>query len=222
MADWQLVADPDALALTAVRQIRAAATEAIARRGIFKLVLAGGSSPLQVYRKLAQNGGDLSAWHLFYGDERCLPADHPERNSRMVEQTGLTARVGAHYPIPAELGAEQAADRYAELVRNVAPFDLVLLGMGEDGHTASLFPGQHWPDGDAIPVHGSPKPPPERVSLTPSALQRCRKMLVLVSGDGKREALNAWREGADLPVARVADLERASILVPAALLENAA
>jgi len=222
MAKWQLLDNAGDIARLASESIGKAAARAIAARGRFSLVLAGGTTPLLAYRLLAQNTQDWSRWDLYYGDERCLPVNDAQRNSHMVAQTGLTARVGGHYPIPAELGAEQAAAAYAKTIAPRMPFDLVLLGMGEDGHTASLFPGQAWPQAAVIAVHDAPKPPPDRVSLSPAALQACRQMLVLVSGEGKREALHAWRDGVDLPIARVADIAQAEVLAERCLLAEPA
>ena len=131
----------------------------------------------------------------------------------MVTATGLAARVGRHYPIPTELGAEQAAAEYRARIDKAQPFDMVLLGMGEDGHTASLFPGHHWPQASVFAVTDSPKPPRERVTLSVAALQNCRSMLVLVTGTNKAGAVQKWRNGADLPVARVGDVEHSLVLI---------
>jgi 6-phosphogluconolactonase len=104
--------------------------------------------------------------------------------------------------IPAESGPVQGADSYEKVVREAIPFDLVLLGMGEDGHTASLFPGHKQdPDRLVVSVTGAPKPPPERISLSHSGLANSLNMLVLVTGSGKRSAVARWREGESLPVA---------------------
>ena len=222
MADWQLLKDAGAVALAASERISRAARRAIAARGRFSLVLAGGTTPRQTYELLAGGGLAREAWQLYYGDERCLPPQDPARNSRMVADTGLSSGVAAHYPIPAELGPERGALAYAPLVEAALPFDMVLLGMGEDGHTASLFPGCDWPDELVIPVRGAPKPPPQRVSLGLPALHRCREMLVLVTGQAKAGAIQAWREGSDLPVARAADIPQASVLVEQGLLEAVA
>jgi 6-phosphogluconolactonase len=90
----------------------------------------------------------------------------------------------------------------------------VLLGMGEDGHTASLFPGREVPpDALVIPVHDAPKPPPDRVSLTPRVLADSRAMLVLVTGASKHSAIQAWRGGGDLPVARTAAAGHTRVLL---------
>ncbi len=221
MSTWIGCEDADALAAEAARLIRAAASEAIARHGHFRLVLAGGSTPLAAYRLLAAQPEGLADWHLYYGDERCLPAGHPERNASLVAETGLPALASRHHPIPAEGCPEGAAVRYAATIAPVMPFDLVLLGMGEDGHTASLFPGHHWPEQPVIAVEDAPKPPPRRVSLSPASLRACRQMLVLVAGAGKADAVRAWRAGEDLPVARVADLPQARVLVERRLLESA-
>jgi 6-phosphogluconolactonase len=195
----------DAVARRACQRILAAATEAIDRRGAFTLAVAGGTTPETCYKLLAEASADWAHWHIYFGDERCLPPGDPARNSTMVAAR-LTDRVPIPprqvHPIPAERGAAVAADAYTATIRTALPFDLVLLGMGEDGHTASLFPGhRHPPDALVVPVHGAPKPPPERVSLGTAALVSCRQLLVLVTGAGKRAALRQWRDGEDLPIA---------------------
>ncbi|EGV16561.1 6-phosphogluconolactonase [Thiocapsa marina 5811] len=207
----------EAVAEDAARRIRDAAGRAIDARGRFLCVLAGGRTPLAAYERLVHGSEDWARWHLFLGDERCLPPEDPDRNSRAIA-LALTERVAIppdnlHW-IPAELGAESAADRYDTLIADRIPFDLILLGMGEDGHTASLFPGHAIStDVRAAPVHEAPKPPPDRVTLTPLALAAAPERLILVTGAGKREALAAWRRGADLPVARVAALGRTDVLM---------
>lgn len=213
MTDWQTEIDAASVADTACRLIGIAAREAIAARGRFRLVLAGGTTPLVIYRRLAVSTQSWKRWSLYYGDERCLPADDPQRNSTMVGKTGLAARVGKHHPIPTELGAKAAASAYRKRIAAAMPFDLVLLGMGEDGHTASLFPGHAWPDKSVFAVANSPKPPSQRVTLGVRALQNCHSMLVLVTGESKTDAVRRWREGEPLPIAQVAATERALVLV---------
>lgn len=212
-AVWQTEADAASVADAACRLIGIAARAAIREHGEFRLVLAGGSSPLAMYRRLAVSDQEWARWSLYYGDERCVPPDHPQRNSHQVAQTGLAARVGRHHPIPTERGATQAASEYQSCIGAAQPFDMVLLGMGDDGHTASLFPARDWPQQDVFAVIDAPKPPPERVTLGIAALQNCHTMLVLVTGSGKAGALARWRDGADLPIARVCDVAHARVLV---------
>jgi len=204
---WHSFPDSQALARAAAEAMLESAREAIAARGEFRLVLAGGSTPELAYRRLAEAEADWSRWYIYFGDERCLPAEDPGRNSGMARGAWLDRvpiPAGHVFPIPAELGPEIAAARYAELVRDSLPFDLVLLGMGEDGHTASLFPGQLHPKTELVhPVYRAPKPPPERVSLSAGTLGDARRVLILVSGAGKREAVRRWRGGEALPVARI-------------------
>ncbi len=209
-SDTRVLADAEAVAAQACRLIAAAARAAIGERKGFRLVLAGGSTPRRTYELLAQTAREAKewgAWEIFWGDERCLPVGHPGRNSRIAHDAWLAhVAIPARqvHPIPAELGAVSAAAAYAGTVRDHLPFDLVLLGMGEDGHTASLFPGRAGEGGLAVAVHDAPKPPAGRVSLNYPALRDCRSQLVLVTGTGKAAALAAWRAGDDLPIARAA------------------
>ena len=217
MMDWTLLENAERVAQTTCQRIIDAASEAVAQRGRFSLVLAGGRTPRMSYELLAQQVSDWGRWHLYFGDERCLPADHPERNSLMVAQS-LSSMVpiptAQIHPIPAELGPEQAARRYAETLKAVLPFDLVLLGLGEDGHTASLFPGQNHPRGlSVVPVHNAPKPPPDRVSLSAATLGNCRHLIFVVTGEGKQLAVRRWRRGEDLPASRINPTKGGEILI---------
>lgn len=205
------------VARAAADRILSRAQRAIAERGRFRLVVAGGTTPLSTYRLLSAARADWLAWEIFFGDERCLPADHPERNSRAVAEAWLDRLpegVGAAHRIAADQGPEPAAAAYAGLVAGVMPFDLVLLGIGEDGHTASLFPDTLYPpDRLVVPVRNAPKPPRERVSMTPAAFSGAGEILILVTGASKHAAVTAWRNGADLPVARAAAAGRSLVLI---------
>lgn len=211
LPEWRVFADADTLVAALAAAVCAEAKSAIVARGTFDLVLAGGSTPLALYRALADHDAGDARWHLWYGDERCLPADHPERNSVMIEAAWLAAsRIPPENrrPIPAERGAEVAAVQYSEWLAAAPEFDLVLLGVGEDGHTASLFPDHIWNGADVLAVHAAPKPPPERVSLSAARLSRCRRMWFMVSGSGKRKALQRWKGGETLPVSAVQGVQQ--------------
>jgi 6-phosphogluconolactonase len=218
--DWRVLPDVDVVAQAAADAILEAAVEALAARGSFSLVLAGGRTPLGVYRLLAERERDLDGWEIFFGDERCLPPTDPERNSAAAEAVWLVSSgiTPTHvHTIPAEQGPELAAALYAEEIAAWQPFDLVLLGLGEDGHVASLFPGQeHAHESLVVPVHSAPKPPPERVSLNYGTLCGARRRLLLATGKGKRAALAAARRGEDLPVTRLAACGPLTVLLDAA------
>lgn len=206
-----------AVAEAAAAMILAQADHALAARALFSIVLAGGTTPEAAYRLLARAERSWTPWRFYFGDERCLPPEHPERNSVMaanawLEPAGIPGE--QVFRIPAESGPEAAAAAYASVVSSALPFDLVLLGVGEDGHTASLFPQRSWPpQALVIPVDDAPKAPPERVSLTPKALTSARRMLILATGSGKHQALDAWRRGDDLPIARVAATAETLVLM---------
>lgn len=211
------------VASAAADTIEEHARHAITQRGEFKIVLAGGTTPKSCYEILAGRSLDRAHWKVFYGDERCLSLKDIERNHQMVTATGLTDQIAQHYIMPAELGPVKGAELYQLLIDNQAPFDMVLLGMGEDGHTASLFPGLDWENADSsamvLPVQGAPKPPSERISLSPAALQNCRQMLVLISGKSKQQAVHRWLDGETMPIAIVADCDQSAVLIEKGLME---
>lgn len=200
----KILANPEEVAAQACRIIIAEAEAAIRERQVFRIVLAGGNTPRRTYEMLAGMVQDWRAWEIFWTDERCLPADDPGRNSRLANEVWLSRvsmSAGQIHPIPAEHGATRAAEEYSATIRDKQPFDLVLLGMGEDGHTASLFSLNGHPVAPVIAVHSAPKPPSERVSLNFQTLRACRKQLVLVTGAEKSPALFAWQQDAKLPIA---------------------
>ncbi len=205
LINWHRYDNADQVAIAVCQHIVTAEQQAIAERGAFKLVLAGGTTPEKVYRLLAETSADWANWHIYYGDERCLPADHADRNSFMAEQVFLQKVAIPReqiFTIPAELNPEIAAEQYQKTIATALPFDMVLLGMGEDGHTASLFPNHHHDENELThAVYNSPKPPPERVSLSAKALSNTQQLLFLITGANKQDAVKAWRAGEDLPVA---------------------
>lgn len=205
--EWIILETADEAAKLACQRIVKASQLAIAEHGAFHIVLTGGKTPIKTYKLLAKSGCQWSHWHVWFGDERCLPRNDPERNSVMVEQT-LTAKVAIPpsqvHAIPGELGAGPAAKKYAESLNGIPPFDMVLLGMGEDGHVASLFPGHAYRPGESVlAVFDSPKLPAERVSLSADMLASCRQLLFIITGGAKAEALTQWRKGIQLPVSTV-------------------
>lgn len=204
--------DLDKLSIVVAWRVAELAEQAIAVRGGFRMALAGGETPRRCYEKLRGLTIDWAHVQIYFGDERCLPKGDAQRNDTMVRDILLKhidIPPGNIHAIPAELGASDAAARYAAVLANAAPLDLVLLGMGEDGHTASLFPDHPSTESAAaaVPVFNAPKPPAERVSLGMSTLNAARHKLFLVAGTGKRRALEQIWRGAKLPAARVAAAE---------------
>lgn len=224
---WHAIATPAALNDAAYRRILDAAADAIQHRGNFLIVLAGGNTPRDVYTMLRDADTDWSRWQIYFGDERCAPTNDPERNSKMAATTLLN-----HVPIPsasvhvipAELGATKAASAYAGTLHGVGDFDLVLLGLGEDGHTASLFPGHAWgiaaDSSDTLAVFDAPKPPAQRVSLSAARLSRARQVLFLVAGESKHAAVAQWCASADIPARAITPQCGVDVLLESRLLSS--
>lgn len=204
--------DTAELAVAVARRIAALIEQAIAARGVCRIALAGGSTPRRCYEQLSALPVEWARVQIYFGDERCLPTGDVERNDEMARLSLLQ-----HIAIPAanvhvieaEQGAVPAAADYAAQLQAAWPLDIVLLGMGEDGHTASLFPGNPALSATeaAVPVFDAPKPPPERVSLSLATLNTARHKLFLVAGQGKQDALARIAAGEVLPAAQVTDAE---------------
>ena len=189
---------------------------AIKNKGSFSLVLSGGSTPVNVYTLLANEHVDFEKWHIYFGDERCFPLNHLERNSSVAESTWLS-KVNIPksniFIIPAEVGNEEAAISYEKVLDSEKAFDLVILGMGDDGHIASLFPNQKWDDSrQVIPIKDAPKSPSERVSLTPSRLSNSDEVLFLIAGKNKLNAFNQYKSDGNLPANSVSALNKISVM----------
>jgi 6-phosphogluconolactonase len=192
-----------------VARVAAETVAAALRAGARSLVLTGGTTPRQMYGMLAGMEVEWGRVSLLFGDERCVPPDDPESNYRMVKET-LLSRVdaGALLRMPGELGAEEAAAIYDAMVGRMQPLDLVLLGIGEDGHCASLFPRHPAlnASGWAVAVHDAPKPPPDRVSLTLDCLRNARRVIFMVTGAGKADAFRKAQAG-DVPAGMIPHAE---------------
>lgn len=222
---WHLFADQESLWQAAFSTIRFCADHAIKTRGQFHLVLAGGETPRNIYKKLVAIETDWLKWYIYFTDERCLLPEDNQRNSYMATEVFLKyVPIPCHqiYLIHGESGALRAARDYNDRLGNTGWFDLVLLGLGEDGHTASLFPGHESgakPDSpDALAVFYAPKPPAERVSLSAVRLSRSHHAMCMVSGASKRQAVLRWLSGDDIPVRHVMPASGMSILLEAGVI----
>jgi 6-phosphogluconolactonase len=220
--DTRVYPDLDALSHAAMEEVLRVVAESVAACGRFAIALAGGHTPGQMYSLWASKYSAQTPWdkvHLFWGDERFVPQDDPLSNYRMARETLIS-----HVPIPAAnvhpvptnfAKPQQAAEAYEAELRKFfgsAPpaFDVQLLGIGGEGHTASLFPGspvleenQHW-----VAAVRAPADPPDRLTLTPVVLNCGRHTFFLVAGENKRKILAAIRsepdsEPSEYPAARI-------------------
>jgi len=214
-ASIEVFGDRESLALAAANILAAALGQGLARSGRATLAAAGGTTPAPAYRRLAAARLDWGEVAVVPTDERWVDPASPDSNEGMFRQTLLTGRAASARLVSlwADAPHPDAAARAAEpKVRALLPFDAVLLGLGEDGHVASLFPAspilEHGldPDGErfclAAPA-GEPAPPQARISLTLAALLRSRLIVVLTTGTAKRRTLEEAIDGAAFPVRSV-------------------
>ena len=213
MSNIRVFDDKSQLAEAAAKQTITVLKTAIDEYSQATWVLAGGSTPLLAYDIIASLYGDAVEWEkvtVIIGDERIGPLDGPDNNWHAINDiigTLPTVKIRPMSDLPAEDAAENYSEQLATLpmIDNGLPrLDIVWLGVGTDGHTLSLFP-QHdslSPSGHlVIPVHDSPKPPRDRISLSLRALQGTQNALVLAAGADKKTAVTAAQNGGSSPIA---------------------
>src|SRR3989441_3323433 len=209
--DLAIYPDIDTLSQDAAQYIVGIANESIADCGRFTIALSGGNTPRKTYGLLGSEPYssqiDWKLVHIFWSDERCVPPDSPDSNYRMAHEE-LLSKISIPnlqvHRMPADMpDRDAAAQEYTDEMRrifgtdDIPDFDLIQLGMGPEGHTASLFPHQaslHETRRLVMPV-SVPKPPPDRLTFTPPLLNAARNVLFLVTGEDKADALQAVLEG---------------------------
>lgn len=193
-----------------ILEIKKNAEISIIENGFFKIALSGGNTPIDIFSELKKINTNWACWKIFFCDERCLEKGHSELNSVMVYNTLLkyiSIKEEHIYNIESHLGPIQAANQYNQTLKNYPAFDMTLLGIGEDGHTASLFSnndlGERDDSPDVLPVMNSPKPPMQRVTLSVNRLRKSQNILFLVSGEGKEKILEEIINGTDYPATKL-------------------
>lgn len=220
--DIEVYATAEAAGTRGAELFLGAARDALAARGRFTLAISGGSSPIPLFCRLAAEapgaGLDWSAVHVFWADERCVPPDHAESNFRLADEF-LLSKLPAPGAVIHRIQGEQSPDKAASLYEadlsasfpdeEIPVFDLLFLGVGSDGHTASLFPGidlDDCPRRNAVAVYVK-KLRSYRVTLTLPVLSKARHLVFLVTGDAKAAIVDdilADGEGRHYPASRVA------------------
>ncbi|MFI5201899.1 MAG: 6-phosphogluconolactonase [Candidatus Kapaibacterium sp.] len=194
----------ESLSAGAAKEIASLANQSAASRGRFTIALSGGSTPRTLYEMLAREYSKTIDWrhvHIFWGDERYVPQDDPASNYRMAKES-LLDKINIPekniHPIPYLSTPTDSSDAYSKELQSlfkeeIPTLDLILLGLGSDGHTASLFPGMTEEEMNAgiVIVTHSPAPPPIRTSLALQVINNARNVFFLVSGEEKKEILKA-------------------------------
>jgi 6-phosphogluconolactonase len=183
------------------------AKKSIDLNGKFTIVLAGGTSVVDTYKILSKSKSDWSRWHVYMSDERSLPLQDKDRNDTVINEVwlnnGLIPKQNINF-IHAEQGNKEAADNYESILKNVGDFDLVLLGLGEDGHTASLFPKHKYnEDRDVVIEENSPKYPKNRISISYSRLNKSKYVFKVIVGESKKMAVRLMIEGCNIPINKI-------------------
>ena len=206
--NWLVFKNVDKLSEQLANDILEIAKLSIKSNDRFKIVLTGGNSVISLYKILRNSESDWSKWHIYLGDERCLPAKRKDRNDYIINQVWLNnnqiPKNNIHF-IHSELGADDGAHHYEKVLNNVGDFDIVLLSMGEDGHAASLFPGHLYDENkNVVTEYNPPKYPKERISISYSRLNQSKNVFKIISGSSKQGAVELWLKGKEiLPINKI-------------------
>ena len=221
--NWFVFEDINELADQLANDILDVAKTAIRSNNSFKIVLTGGNSILNTYKVLSNSESDWDKWHIYLGDERCLPIGDKGRNNYIINQVWLNnsriLKKNIHF-IDAELNATDGAARYENILNSVGDFDVTLLSMGEDGHAASLFPGHLYDINKSIVIErNSPKYPRERISMSYSRLNHSKNIFKVISGSSKQRSLDLWLkgDGLGLPINQISGINNKMYLCKDAL-----
>ena len=207
MNNWLIFTDIDKLSEKLACDILDIAEKSIQLNDIFRIVLAGGESVTSLYKVLNNSKSTWSKWQVYIGDERCMPLKDINRNDHMINKIWLD-----HSKIPkqnihfthAELGPYKASIHYENVLKSIGYFDVVLLSIGEDGHTASLFPSHFYDENKSVVVEcNSPKYPKERVSMSYSRLNQSKNIFKVINGKSKQGAVDLWSKGMILPINQI-------------------
>ncbi len=206
----------------ALHHFVAICSESIKRRGRFTVALSGGSTPQTLYQHLtAPPYSDAIAWdkvHLFWSDERSVPPDHPESNYKMAMDAGFRALIPPSqvHRMPAETSIESNAALYEQIIQSFQPFDLVMLGVGEDGHTASLFPNTTalTVTDRLVVANHVPQKDTWRMTLTFPCINAARSTVVYVFGTSKQKIIQEIFQGPEkYPAQQIGTSERPSLWI---------
>lgn len=209
MHQWNVYKKFEEAAKQAADFLAASIEDCLQDKGVCHVILPGGNTPVLTLELLAEKSLSWNKIHWYMGDERCYPQGHSERNDLMVDNH-LWSRISKTniHLMPAELGAEKGAELYRNEIKVINNFDIAFLGMGEDGHTASLFPNHLAlkDERSVIPVYDSPKPPSDRVSLSRNTLTKTKIKIVLAVGHSKSDVIAKIKAGENLPINTIGDI----------------
>lgn len=209
MHKWYVYKDLNQASKEAARFLAEEIKKSVKERGLCHVVLPGGNSPELCLQYLSEMVLPWDKIHWYPGDERVLPEGDSERNDVMLRKN-LWSKIpaGVFHTIPTEVGIEKSIDLFENEIKDLHDIDIAFLGMGEDGHTASLFPDNDAlnDDRDIVPVFNSPKPPEERVSFGINKLSKARVRMVLAAGKSKSKILSRIKLGDKLPINRIGNI----------------
>ena len=205
--NWLIFDDEMSLSKVLAQEILNIAKKSIFEKDCFSIVLTGGQSVLSLYKILSKADSNWNKWHIYIGDERCLPVNHKDRNNHVINETWLNnspiPKRNIHF-IQAEMSQDKAQLEYESALQEVDKFDVVLLSMGEDGHVASLFPNHRHPKNrDVVVENDSPKSPKKRISLSYERLNKSYNVFKVIIGEVKREAVALLIQGRIIPISKI-------------------